>query len=112
MNEGVDNSRITKIISALLKRAMGYKDEEIIEEYQLEGDEMKIIKKKVTTKLIPPDLSASKLLLDYFKFEPTEKYENMTDIELDAEAERLYSEYQKIKEQNQMVGLPKKIDEE
>ena len=110
MDEGLNSDKITKIISALIKKAVGYNDKEIIEEYQYDEQEMKLIKKKVTTKYIPPDLSASKLLLDYFKVEPSVQYENMTDSELDAEAERLYKEYQKLKQQNIMAGLPQKDD--
>ena len=106
MDEKVDKSRITKIISALIKKAVGYDDKEVIEEYQVEGEKVKLIKKKVTTKSVPPDLSASKLLLEYFNGDVDDGIENMTEQQMDAEADRLYSEYQKIKSESVMQGLP------
>lgn len=100
MNGKLKESELNKIISALIKRAVGYYDEEVLEEYVVEGDENKLVKKKVTRKYIAPDLSASKLLLDYFNKTPDGNYDNMNDAELDAEADRLYQEYQDLKKQN------------
>jgi len=81
------------IKKALLKKAQGFYADEILEEYVVDdnGNE-KLLKKKVTKKYVPADLSATKLLLDYFNEKPQE-YDNMTDEELDKEAERLYKEY-------------------
>ena len=106
MDGKLENDSITKIISALIKKAIGYNDEEVIQEYSTDGNELKLIKKKVTTKFVPPDLSASKMLLEYFNVQNPSKYENMTDEQLDAEADRLYSEYQKLKYDNLLSGLP------
>ena len=107
MNDSLNKDDITKIITALIKKAVGYNDKEVIEEYVLEKDELKLVKKRVTKKFVPPDLSASKLLLEYFNIKSTNIYENMSDSELDAEADRLYEEYQRLKDRNLMVGLPK-----
>ena len=101
MDEKLENDKLKKILSALLKKAVGYNDKEVLEEYVADGTNMQLIKKKVTTKFVPPDLSASKLLLEYFNVNMEDSYENMTDSELDAEADRLYSEYQKLKSNTQ-----------
>ena len=87
-----DNS-LEIIKKALLKKAQGFYADEIIEEYVVdENGNEKLQKKKVTKKYVPADLSASKLLLDYYNEKP-ENYENMSDEELDRQAERLYKEY-------------------
>lgn len=85
-------SRVKKTVkkqdleSALIKKALGYDCTETIEEYA--GDEqgqVRLLKKKVTIKNVPPDLSALKILLD----ESKESVSQMTDSELVAEKERL-----------------------
>ena len=53
-----------KIQKALIKRALGYNAEETVEEYAKDGDDMTIVRKKVTKKNVPPDISAAKILLD------------------------------------------------
>lgn len=49
---------------SLRKKAKGYKIEEVIEEYAVEDDALKLVKRKVTKKHIPPDVSAAKMLID------------------------------------------------
>ena len=74
---------------ALLKKALGYDTEEVIEEYAEgeEGGEVKLLKRKVTKKTIPPDMVALKILLEE---EGTEKpIADYTEEELLAERERL-----------------------
>lgn len=70
-----------KLLKSLLKKAIGYKVNEISEEYSIDenGDE-RLTKRKVTKKYIPPDLSSLKTYLELTKGE--EDYENMTDEEL------------------------------
>lgn len=93
-----DNS-LEIIKKALLKKAQGFYADEIIEEYVVdENGKEKLQKKKVTKKYVPADLSASKLLLDYYNERP-ENYENMSDEELDKQAEKLYEEYKKMQTQ-------------
>ncbi len=53
-----------KLAKSLLKKAMGYTVNEVVEEYVQEEDEMKLVKKKITTKHIPPDINAARELLD------------------------------------------------
>ena len=49
---------------ALIKRAMGFDAKEVIEEYVGGDDGVKLTKKKVTYKFVPPDVTALKLLID------------------------------------------------
>lgn len=49
---------------ALLKCATGLSCNETVEEFQLADGELKLVKKKVTTREVPPDIKAVKMLLD------------------------------------------------
>lgn len=53
-----------KIADSILKKAAGYEAVETQEEYALIDGEMTLIKRKVTRKDVPPDVTALKLLLD------------------------------------------------
>ena len=75
----------TDLEQALIKKALGYDATEVVEEYVGDGDEIKLSKKKVTTKNVPPDMSALKLLLD----ESQKQVGEMTDQELFEEKVRL-----------------------
>ena len=70
----------------LIKKALGYDATEVVEEYvgNEEGD-VKLTKKKVTTKNVPPDITALKLLLD----ENEQQVGQMSDEELEQEKIRL-----------------------
>ena len=71
---------------ALIKKALGYDATEVVEEYAGVGDgEIKLLKKKVTTKYVPPDTTALKLLLDQSEKDVFE----MSDEELEKEKNRL-----------------------
>lgn len=73
------------INSALLKKALGFDAKEVVEEYAMnEEGEVKLSKKKITTKCVPPDVSALKMLLD--KSVPLAE---LSDEELEAEKTRL-----------------------
>ena len=73
---------------ALEKKALGYDTEEVVEEYQ-EGDgEIRLTKKKVNKKNVPPDITALKLLLDNIKI-GEKSVEEMTDEELENEKNKL-----------------------
>ena len=70
---------------ALIKKALGYDCTETVEEYVNEEDgTVKLAKKKITKKNVPPDITALKILLDDVK-----PIEEMTDEELEKEKERL-----------------------
>ena len=80
--------------SALIKKALGYDATEVVEEYVSgEEGEIKLTKKKVTKKNVPPDMTALKMLLE----SEGEKLEEMSDEMLEKEKIRLLkilSEYQ------------------
>lgn len=72
--------------NALIKKALGYDATEVVEEYVSgEEGEIKLTKKKVTKKNVPPDLTAIKLLMG----EDSLALSDMTDEELEKEKERL-----------------------
>ena len=49
---------------ALLKKALGFKTKEIVEEYSTTDGEIVLTKKKVTQKTVPPDCMAIKMLME------------------------------------------------
>ncbi len=72
-----------KIRDAVLKVALGFRVEEVTEEYGVENGELRLVKRKETRKDVPPDLRAAKLLM-----EGTDD-SALTDEELEAEKQRL-----------------------
>lgn len=76
------------IEDALLKRALGYDVTEVVEEYSQSEDDLKMTKRKVTSKNVPPDISAAKLLLEIYG-RVDKDISALTDEELEAEKERL-----------------------
>ena len=79
-----DGKRKQKIENALIKKALGYQTEEVVEEYVESEGEIKLNKKKVTKKSVPPDITALKILIESEK-----QIREMTDEELQTEKERL-----------------------
>lgn len=90
--------------AVLIKKALGYDATEIVEEY-VSGDEgeIKLTKKKVTRKNVPPDLSALKLLLD----SESVNVQSLTDEELILERERLLEELNQNKKGESQNGTKK-----
>lgn len=71
------------IEEALLKKALGYDCDEVIEEYAIDEDgNEKLLKKKITKKHMSPDIPAAKILLEQYSNNSQSKYENMTEEEL------------------------------
>ncbi len=71
---------------ALIKKALGYDATETIEEYvSSEEGEIKLLKKKITKKNVPPDITAIKILME----DSNESVDSMTDEQLVAEKIRL-----------------------
>lgn len=86
MKEKTDNKSQLKIENALLKKALGYDATEVVEEYvSSEEGEIKLTKKKVTKKNVPPDITAIKILIDREQV----PIEQMSDEELETEKQRL-----------------------
>ena len=77
-----------KIQKALLKRALGYDSSETVEEYAKDGEDMTIIRKKVTKKNVPPDISAVKMLLENLSDSPN-SLSSFSEEELEKEKLRL-----------------------
>lgn len=78
-----------KLRAALYKRALGFESDEIIEEYSAdENGKCVLVKRRITKKYNPPDVSALKLLTlqEEFNFEDIA---NMTDQQLAIEKQRL-----------------------
>ena len=80
-----------KLVNSLYKKAVGYTATEKTTEYSPEGE---VIKKKVTQKHFPPDISALKAYLELIS--NGEDYESMTDEELTREKDRLLKELEEI----------------
>lgn len=95
-NENVEDkfSQKEKIKQALIKKAMGFSHNEIVEEYVIseEGD-VRLAKRKITKKFSPPDIPAARILLE--EFEEKFDFENMTQEELEKERERLLEQLKK-----------------
>ena len=72
------------INDALIKKAVGFDVKETVEEYAESEGEIKLTKKRVTTKFVPPDVSALKMLM-----ERVTSLSDYTDEELLKERERL-----------------------
>lgn len=71
--------------NALVKKALGYDVTETVEEYSGGEDGVKLVKKKVTKKNVPPDITALKMLLE----EDNRAVSLMSDEQLEVEKERL-----------------------
>ena len=71
------------VIAALKKCATGLSADEVVEEFTVEDGELKLVKKKVTRRDIPPDLKAVKMLMDEGGID------GLSDAELEAERRRL-----------------------
>lgn len=94
MNEIFDNSTINAIKSL----ASGMVVKEITEEYVAdEGGNMKLVKKKVNKKMLPPNTDICKLLYSSAKSDEG-KYKTMTDEDLEREKQRLLKQLQKENE--------------
>lgn len=73
----------------LLKKAMGYKVKENVEEYASVGEEMKLVKRRITTKYVSPDLAAAKTLLELNGREEQNDLSYLSDEQLLRERTRL-----------------------
>ena len=90
-----EKSSLDIIYNSLVKKAKGYYADEIIEEYAVEDGKEVLLKKKVTKKYVPPDLTASKLIIDYFSGKE-DAYLQMSEEDLDKEAKKLIEEYNQM----------------
>lgn len=84
-----------KLKDALLKKALGYDCTETVTEYVSDEDGIRLSKKKVTKKNVPPDITALKMLLTENDKDITE----LSDEELQKEKERLIKSLAEIKKE-------------
>ena len=68
---------------ALKKCAVGFGTSEVVEEFAVEDGELKLVKRKVTRRDIPPDIKAVRMLLD------DDDVSSMSDEQLESERQRL-----------------------
>ncbi len=81
-----------EILNALKQRALGYKTNEVIEEYSLdENENERLVKKKVTIKNVPPDISAAKVLLEFESSNFDDDISKMSNEELDEKINEIIS---------------------
>lgn len=85
-----------KLKESLIKKATGYKVKESVYEYGMNEDEIKLVKKKVSTKYYPPDLTAINILLN----EKQTDLKNLTNEELEEEKNRLLKLIKEIDDGN------------
>lgn len=78
-----------KIIAAVRKKAKGYRVTEKVEEKQMVDGEMQVVKIRLSTKEVPPDIAAVKCLCE---MQEESRLEDMTEDELVAEKLRLLRE--------------------
>ena len=55
---------VQKAKKALIKKALSFKTKEVVEEYSTTEGQVVLVKKKVTEKLVPPDCTAIKMLIE------------------------------------------------
>ena len=74
------------ILDAVFKRACGYEAQETVEEYAVVDGSLELVKRKITTKDVPPDMTAAKMLFE------SNDVNDLTDEQLEAERQRLIRE--------------------
>ena len=93
-----------KLAKSLLKKAMGYTVDEVVEEYVTEEDNLKLVKKKITKKHIPPDINAARALLEKCFDNQFNNLSELSDAELQSLRKQVLEE---IKNQEQINGTKK-----
>lgn len=86
------------IEKALIKKALGYTQEETIEEYSKVDNDVILNKKKVTKKDVPPDMNAIKFLMEISDVKPKDIKEMSTE-ELLKEKEKYKKLLESIEEE-------------
>lgn len=95
-----------EIKNALLKKALGYESDEIVEEYTTDENGNSILsKRKITKKYNPPDINALRFLLEQSDLS-NDEISKMSDKQLLQEKQRLLQLLkQKEKEENEDGNL-------
>ena len=95
----VKKSKREIMLDTLYKKGIGYKTEEIVEEYASEEKGGELLKRKVTVKNVPPDVVALKAYLDISK--QANEFNNLSDSELLAEKLRLLKLLKNMEDKNE-----------
>lgn len=74
------------ILDAVLKRACGYAAQETVEEYAVVDGSLELVKRRITIKDVPPDMTAAKMLFE------SNDVNDLTDEQLEQERMRLIRE--------------------
>ncbi len=74
------------ILDAVVKRACGYAAQETVEEFAVVDGSLELVKRKITTKDVPPDMAAAKMLFE------SGDVSDLTDEQLEKERTRLIKE--------------------
>lgn len=95
-----------EIKNALLKKALGYESDEIVEEYTTDENGNSVLsKRKITKKFNPPDINALRFLLEQSDLS-NDEISKMSDKQLLQEKQRLLQLLkQKEKEENEDGNL-------
>ena len=103
----MNSSTKKKITQALVKKAIGFDTVETVEEFSENDGEIKLLKRKVTTKSVPPDVSAVKLLIEM----QTEERDitDLTDEELEKERLRLIKILEDKRNDNRKMSDSNKV---
>ena len=72
-----------EILDAVVRRACGYEAKETVEEYAVVDGSLELVKRKITTKDVPPDIAAAKMIID------GGDVSDLTDEQLETEKKRL-----------------------
>lgn len=93
----------------LVKKAMGYKVKENVDEYASVGEEMKLVKRRITTKYVSPDLAAAKTLLELNGKEEEKDLSFLSDEQLKKEKKRLLRALEKTSAEDAEAEWEKEI---
>ena len=85
-----DKNQLVK--DALLRRATGYDATETVEEFAECEGEIRLVKRKVLTKNVPPDIAAAKMVIEGGDRSVTE----LTDEQLSVEKRRLLRQLKEV----------------
>ncbi len=94
----VEKIQSDDIKDAIMKKALGYQVQEVTEEYTMVENELVVTKKKINTKLCPPDLEAIQLALQD-KTSVEDNLASLTDEELIEREEKLITLLKNIKKE-------------
>lgn len=88
----MEDNESEKLAKSLLKKAMGYSVDEVVEEYVNDENEMKLVKKKITKKHIPPDINAARALLEKCADSEFNHLQDLSDEELEEMRKKIIEE--------------------